>query len=79
MIKTSEEFESAMLSILKGVKDEKDINEISNSLGQGNFNDALEECLSKGLVKGLTYQKGIVSIYNPRPSYLGLKYIESKI
>ena len=82
LFKSSSEFEAAMLIMLKEIIDEKyENNDFTEKFGDENAGDALAECIDRGYLTGLSYQKNnnsktIFHGSNPRITFQGLKFIE---
>lgn len=82
MIKSVREYENDMAQIILYLRTGKDLNELSDAIGSENYGDAMEECIRQGFVKGcsatqMTNGKVVVQTSHPRPSYFGLKFLES--
>jgi len=82
MIKSVNEYESDMAQIILHLRDGKDLAELENAIGEENYGDAMDECIHQGFVKGchttvLSNGEIMVQTSIPRPSYFGLKFLES--
>lgn len=82
MIKSVNEYESDMAQIITHLRDGKSLSELSNAIGKENFGDAMDECIRQGFVKGCQVTATangsfVFQSINPRPSYFGLKFVES--
>ena len=82
MIKNVNEYESDMAEIILYLRDGKDLAELSKAIGEENYWDAMDECVRQGFVKGchiseMTNGKFVIQTNHPRPSYFGLKFLES--
>ncbi len=84
MFKSTKEFNDAMFRILESIRDGKNFRDgLEESLGNENFDDALERCIKTGLVTGLSPQRVasgnlvIDIIGNPRLTFDGLKFLEN--
>lgn len=81
MFKSTKDFDTAMYNILVNIREGKTNQEnFGLEIDEADFNDALLRIVNLRLVLGVTCTETLgglsISVFNPRPSYEGLAFIE---
>jgi hypothetical protein len=82
MFKSKEELKSLMYDILNTLNNDSNVDNLVSKFKSKDkdFNTALEECINRNLILGITRRCNqnsvMLSADNPRLSYEGLKFIE---
>jgi len=83
MFKSTKEFDSAVKETLIKLRDGEKLDALTTTLQEADFDEALTECIDRGYLSGVSYQRTMngkphFQETNIRITYYGLSFIESK-